>query len=160
MAHRVSTSGGLEYGPRDGPWIDIVPMPPRRLDQADAIEAASSGVSYVLTTGTGSGKSLAYIIPIVTVLANMPLGIPDEQLAGAGPTGGQLYRYAGLRLIARFEDHVFVFRLSEADPDTGAVQVYSIPLDNVVSMQIREWYWSTPIAVPAVTPAPQPSATP
>ena len=33
--------------------------------QADAIEAARSGDSYVLTTGTGSGKSLAYIIPIV-----------------------------------------------------------------------------------------------
>lgn len=33
--------------------------------QAEAIEAAHSGRSYVLTTGTGSGKSLAYIIPIV-----------------------------------------------------------------------------------------------
>ena len=30
-----------------------------------AIEAAGTGGSYVLTTGTGSGKSLAYIIPIV-----------------------------------------------------------------------------------------------
>ena len=33
--------------------------------QADAIEAAKSEDNYVLTTGTGSGKSLAYIIPIV-----------------------------------------------------------------------------------------------
>jgi hypothetical protein len=33
--------------------------------QREAIEAAQSGKSYVLTTGTGSGKSLAYIIPIV-----------------------------------------------------------------------------------------------
>lgn len=33
--------------------------------QRDAIEAARSGLSYVLTTGTGSGKSLAYIVPIV-----------------------------------------------------------------------------------------------
>ena len=33
--------------------------------QREAIEAASRGVSYVLTTGTGSGKSLAYIVPIV-----------------------------------------------------------------------------------------------
>jgi ATP-dependent helicase YprA (DUF1998 family) len=32
--------------------------------QAAAIEAASLGDSYVLTTGPGSGKSLAYIIPI------------------------------------------------------------------------------------------------
>ncbi len=33
--------------------------------QVEAIHAAQSGNSYVLTTGTGSGKSLSYIIPIV-----------------------------------------------------------------------------------------------
>lgn len=33
--------------------------------QQDAIEVAKSRESYVLTTGTGSGKSLAYFIPIV-----------------------------------------------------------------------------------------------
>ena len=33
--------------------------------QSDAINVARSGASYILTTGTGSGKSLAYIIPIV-----------------------------------------------------------------------------------------------
>ena len=33
--------------------------------QSDGIRAAASGKSYVLTTGTGSGKSLAYIVPIV-----------------------------------------------------------------------------------------------
>ena len=33
--------------------------------QREAIEAARTGSSYVLTTGTGSGKSLAYIIPVV-----------------------------------------------------------------------------------------------
>ncbi|MCL6559930.1 MAG: DEAD/DEAH box helicase, partial [Firmicutes bacterium] len=33
--------------------------------QVDAIEAARAGDNYVLTTGTGSGKSLAYIVPIV-----------------------------------------------------------------------------------------------
>ena len=33
--------------------------------QRDAIAAAQTGKSYVLTTGTGSGKSLAYIVPIV-----------------------------------------------------------------------------------------------
>jgi superfamily II DNA/RNA helicase len=35
------------------------------LHQKEAIEAAQTDKSYVLTTGTGSGKSLAYIIPIV-----------------------------------------------------------------------------------------------
>lgn len=33
--------------------------------QEDAIRTARSGKNYVLTTGTGSGKSLSYIIPIV-----------------------------------------------------------------------------------------------
>ena len=33
--------------------------------QADAFEIANRGESYVLTTGTGSGKSMAYIVPIV-----------------------------------------------------------------------------------------------
>ncbi len=33
--------------------------------QADAIRRARAGRNYVLTTGTGSGKSLAYMIPIV-----------------------------------------------------------------------------------------------
>lgn len=33
--------------------------------QREAIEIARGGVSYVLTTGTGSGKSLSYIVPIV-----------------------------------------------------------------------------------------------
>src|SRR5262249_7074499 len=33
--------------------------------QTDAIAAARGGANYVLTTGTGSGKSLSYIIPIV-----------------------------------------------------------------------------------------------
>ena len=33
--------------------------------QEEAIELAKAGASYVLTTGTGSGKSLAYFIPIM-----------------------------------------------------------------------------------------------
>jgi ATP-dependent helicase YprA (DUF1998 family) len=33
--------------------------------QLDAVVAARVGRNYVLTTGTGSGKSLAYIVPIV-----------------------------------------------------------------------------------------------
>jgi ATP-dependent helicase YprA (DUF1998 family) len=33
--------------------------------QAEAVRTARTGANYVLTTGTGSGKSLAYIVPIV-----------------------------------------------------------------------------------------------
>lgn len=36
--------------------------------QEEAISFAQSGASYVLTTGTGSGKSLAYFIPIVDAI--------------------------------------------------------------------------------------------
>jgi ATP-dependent helicase YprA (DUF1998 family) len=40
--------------------------------QEDAVRVAHTGASYVLTTGTGSGKSLAYFVPIV----NDALGNP------------------------------------------------------------------------------------
>ncbi|MEU9331761.1 protein kinase [Streptomyces sp. NPDC048290] len=48
------------------------------LHQRQAIEAARAGDSYVLTTGTGSGKSLAYIVPIVNhVLKERQAAGPD-----------------------------------------------------------------------------------
>lgn len=47
---------------RDDPGRDLIVF---HRHQRDAIEAARTGGSYVLTTGTGSGKSLAYIVPIV-----------------------------------------------------------------------------------------------
>jgi ATP-dependent helicase YprA (DUF1998 family)/very-short-patch-repair endonuclease len=43
---------------------DQVPITLHR-HQRDAVETALRGESYVLTTGTGSGKSLSYIVPIV-----------------------------------------------------------------------------------------------
>ncbi len=48
--------------------------PPLRLykHQVDAIRAARAGRNYVLTTGTGSGKSLAYIVPIVDHVLRHP----------------------------------------------------------------------------------------
>lgn len=42
--------------------------------QLDAIHAARVGRNYVLTTGTGSGKSLAYIVPIVDAVLRGPRG--------------------------------------------------------------------------------------
>ncbi len=54
--------------------------------QREAVEVARSGKSYVLTTGTGSGKSLAYIVPIV-----------DAVLRGRDANGGQ--RQPGVKAI-------------------------------------------------------------
>jgi ATP-dependent helicase YprA (DUF1998 family)/very-short-patch-repair endonuclease len=47
-----------------GPELDGSPMQLHQ-HQAEAIEVAQKGHNYVLTTGTGSGKSLSYIVPIV-----------------------------------------------------------------------------------------------
>ena len=43
--------------------------------QREAIEVAKTGESYVLTTGTGSGKSLAYIVPIVDHVLRQPVPV-------------------------------------------------------------------------------------
>jgi superfamily II DNA/RNA helicase len=40
--------------------------------QREAVEAARTGDSYVVTTGTGSGKSLTYILPIVDAVLRDP----------------------------------------------------------------------------------------
>lgn len=40
--------------------------------QREAIEIARGGASYMLTTGTGSGKSLSYIVPIVDSVLRQP----------------------------------------------------------------------------------------
>ncbi|WP_425461448.1 protein kinase domain-containing protein [Kitasatospora viridis] len=50
--------------------------------QREAVEAAESGASYVLTTGTGSGKSLGYIVPIVNKV------LKDRRAEGAKPAAG------------------------------------------------------------------------
>lgn len=47
--------------------------------QRQAIEAARTGRSYVLTTGTGSGKSLSYIAPIVDRVIRAKEQRPDER---------------------------------------------------------------------------------
>ncbi|HET9059636.1 MAG TPA: DEAD/DEAH box helicase [Acidimicrobiales bacterium] len=65
----------VKTGPEDSGRDEIV----FHRHQREAIETARTGVSYVLTTGTGSGKSLAYIVPIVDrVLRDRDAG------AGAG----------------------------------------------------------------------------
>jgi ATP-dependent helicase YprA (DUF1998 family) len=47
--------------------------------QAEAIGLALAGESYVLTTGTGSGKSLAYFIPIVDACLKAKMADPTPR---------------------------------------------------------------------------------
>ena len=86
--------------------------------QVDGIRAARAGESYVLTTGTGSGKSLSYIVPIVdhvlrrgtgkgiqaiivypmNALANSQIGELEKFLCRGYPQGRQpvtFKRYTG-----------------------------------------------------------------
>ena len=42
--------------------------------QLEALQAAQTGDNYILTTGTGSGKSLAYIVPIVNAVLSQGSG--------------------------------------------------------------------------------------
>lgn len=48
--------------------------------QEEAIEIARGGNSYVLTTGTGSGKSLSYILPIVDHVLKQKEGDPTSSI--------------------------------------------------------------------------------
>lgn len=47
--------------------------------QEEAISFAQSGESYVLTTGTGSGKSLAYFIPVVDAILKAKAADPTPR---------------------------------------------------------------------------------
>lgn len=47
--------------------------------QEEAISFAQSGQSYVLTTGTGSGKSLAYFIPVVDAILKAKAADPTPR---------------------------------------------------------------------------------
>ena len=101
--------------------------------QRDAIELARTGASYVLTTGTGSGKSLAYIVPIVDrILREREAGprgveaIVDEAHtcvadgAGGGGTYARTQRYDLMREIAKDPKRHLV--LVTATPHSGKEQ--------------------------------------
>lgn len=52
---------------------------PLHKHQAEAIGLAAAGESYVLTTGTGSGKSLSYFIPIVDACLKARVANPEPR---------------------------------------------------------------------------------
>jgi ATP-dependent helicase YprA (DUF1998 family)/very-short-patch-repair endonuclease len=72
------------------------------LHQEEAIRAARAGENYVLTTGTGSGKSLAYIVPIVDAVVREGPGrgvsaiIVYPMNALANSQSGELEKFLGI----------------------------------------------------------------
>jgi len=106
--------------------------------QVAAIKVAQSGGSYVLTTGTGSGKSLAYFIPIV----NDVLRRKREQSSGPQTTAIVVYPMnalcnSQLEELERFfgkcdKDHtppVTFARYTGQDPDDHKDWVAANPPD-------------------------------
>ena len=73
------------------------------LHQVQAIERAKAGRNYVLTTGTGSGKSLSYILPIVNTILTEGSGkgvravVVYPMNALANSQLGELEKYLGPR---------------------------------------------------------------
>src|SRR6201996_9515158 len=67
--------------------------------QREAIDLARTGASYVLTTGTGSGKSLAYIVPIVDRL------LRDQQANGGRRPGVKAIVVYPMNALANSQVH-------------------------------------------------------
>lgn len=92
--------------------------------QVEAIRAARAGANYVLTTGTGSGKSLTYIVPVVdrvlregpgqgiraivvypmNALANSPMGELEKFLGTEAPAALRPLHRSGVAGRARGRD--------------------------------------------------------
>ncbi|MGK5093222.1 DEAD/DEAH box helicase [Deltaproteobacteria bacterium TL4] len=74
--------------------------------QADAIRIAQKHVNYVLTTGTGSGKSMTYIVPIV-----------DHILKNGSGKGIQAIIVYPMNALANSQ-HGELAKFIQADPDS------------------------------------------
>ena len=80
--------------------------------QVEAISLASAGESYVLTTGTGSGKSLSYFIPIVDACLAARLADPTPRTRAIVVYPMNALANSQLEELKKFLG---------ADPDTRAV---------------------------------------
>lgn len=109
--------------------------------QEDAIRAAQTGKNYVLTTGTGSGKSLAYIIPIVDSILKHGSGKGTKAIivypmnALANSQVGELNKYINLG----FDDNkgpVTFARYTGQESDEDKKRIMSNPPDILLTNYI------------------------
>jgi hypothetical protein len=113
--------------------------------QTDAIEAANAGANYVLTTGTGSGKSLTYIVPIVDRVLRSGTGqgikaiIVYPMNALANSQIGELGKYINLGYPDRKGPVTFArYTGQESDEDRLAIMANppDILITNYVMMEL------------------------
>ena len=94
--------------------------------QQQAIQRAQAGLNYVLTTGTGSGKSLSYILPIVDAVLKEGSGKGIRALivypmnALANSQVGELEKYLGASPAVTFARYTGQEKQEERDRITAS----------------------------------------
>ena len=83
--------------------------------QVEAIRMARAGHSYVLTTGTGSGKSLTYIIPIV-----------DDVLRSPGPKSIKAIVVYPMNALANSQEEELAKFLKAGFPDGNGPVTFAV----------------------------------
>ncbi len=112
------------------PGMDELSEPTRRMlagagieqlytHQADAIAAARRGDDVLVTTGTASGKSLCYVVPIIETLA----GAPDFS-AGVGEDGATALMLFPTKALCQDQFKAFGGHLSAAGITDALAGVY------------------------------------
>lgn len=128
----------------DGQLDDRGPLRLHR-HQTDAINAANADANYVLTTGTGSGKSLTYIVPIVDRVLRSGTGqgikaiIVYPMNALANSQIGELDKYINLGYPDRKGPVTFArYTGQESDDDRLAIMANppDILVTNYVMMEL------------------------
>lgn len=96
---------------KDAPWEHGYPLDLHQ-HQREAIEIARGGASYMLTTGTGSGKSLSYIVPIVD-------SVLRQHAAGTYQPGVKAIIVYPMNALANSQQHELTKFLEHGYPTGG-----------------------------------------
>lgn len=107
---------------RDGPLASVLPgyeVRPEQLAMADAVEAAlDAGSGALIEAGTGTGKSLAYLVPAVTsslrvVIATATRALGEQLMEKDIPTLHRLGLHPDVTLVKGLSNYVCRRRLEE-----------------------------------------------